>query len=49
MSKIEEITDDAPVNQPTVEEAGSDSEDSHAGHDDSGSRAQVPSTPDVVV
>lgn len=33
MSKIEEITDDAPVNQPTVEEADSDSDDSHAGHD----------------
>ncbi len=33
MSKIEEITDDAPANQPTVEEAESDSDDSHAGHD----------------
>lgn len=33
MSKIEEIPDDAPTNQPTVEEADSDSEDSHAGHD----------------
>jgi nascent polypeptide-associated complex subunit alpha len=34
MSKIEEIPDDeAPGNQPTVEEADSDSDDSHAGHD----------------
>jgi len=34
MSKIEEITDDTPTNQPTVEEVeDSDSEDSHAGHD----------------
>jgi len=34
MSKIEEIEDDdAPaLNQPTVEEVASDSEDSHAGH-----------------
>ena len=36
MSRIEEITDDVPVNQPTVEEADdSDSDDSHAGHDHS--------------
>src|SRR5271155_1107694 len=34
MSKIEETDDDAPaVNNPTVEEADSDSDDSHAGHD----------------
>jgi nascent polypeptide-associated complex subunit alpha len=33
MSKIEELPDDAPTNQPTVEEADSDSDDSHAGHD----------------
>jgi nascent polypeptide-associated complex subunit alpha len=34
MSKIEEILDDdVPGNQPTVEEAESDSDDSHAGHD----------------
>src|SRR5277367_1097608 len=33
MSKIEEIDDDVPTNQPTVEEADSDSDDSHAGHD----------------
>jgi len=33
MSKIEEISEDTPAQQPTVEEADSDSEDSHAGHD----------------
>lgn len=33
MSKVEELPDDTPTNQPTVEEASSDSEDSHAGHD----------------
>ena|SRR5437667_5713209 len=33
MSKIEELPDDVPSNQPTVEEADSDSDDSHAGHD----------------
>lgn len=32
MSRIEEL-DDVPTNQPTVEEADSDSDDSHAGHD----------------
>ena len=32
MSKIEELPDDVPTNQPTVEEADSDSDDSHAGH-----------------
>ena len=33
MSKFEELPDDVPSNQPTVEEADSDSDDSHAGHD----------------
>jgi nascent polypeptide-associated complex subunit alpha len=36
MSKIVELPDDVPTNQPTVEEADSDSDDSHAGHDHSG-------------
>ena len=40
MSKIEELPDDTPTNQPTVEEAESDSEDSHAGHDH-GDRAET--------
>jgi len=49
MSKIEEILDDAvPSNQPTVEEADSDSEDSHAGHDH-GAPGTIPAGATVTV
>jgi nascent polypeptide-associated complex subunit alpha len=50
MSKIEEITDDTPTNQPTVEEVDSDSDDSHAGHDHGdGGEATIPAGSSVAV
>ena len=49
MSKIEEINDDAPVNQPTVEEADSDSDDSHAGHDHGDHSESIPAGSSVSV
>ena len=48
MSKIEEITDDIPSNQPTVEEVDSESDDSHAGHDH-GAEATIPAGASVAV
>jgi nascent polypeptide-associated complex subunit alpha len=47
MSRIEEITDDAPSNQPTVEEADSDSDDS--GHDHDHDEATIPAGASVAV
>jgi len=48
MSRIEELPDETPANQPTVEEADSDSEDSHAGHDH-GETATIPAGANVRV
>jgi len=47
MSKIEEITDDLPTNQPTVEEADSDSDDSDHEHGDG--EATIPAGSSVTV
>ena len=48
MSKIEEIIDDVPTNQPTVEEAESDSDSSHEGHEHGG-ETTIPSGAGVTV
>jgi nascent polypeptide-associated complex subunit alpha len=47
-AKIEEITEDVIANQPTVEEADSDSDDSHAGHDH-GAEGTIPAGANVAV
>ena len=49
MSKIEELPDDTPTNQPTVEEAESESEDSHAGHDHGDHAETIPAGSSVSV
>jgi nascent polypeptide-associated complex subunit alpha len=49
MSRIEELPDDTPTQQPTVEEAGSDSEDSHAGHDHGEGGESIPAGSSVSV
>lgn len=49
MSKIEELPEDTPTNQPTVEEAESDSDDSHAGHDHGEEGETIPAGASVAV
>src|ERR1700737_4424869 len=50
MSKITELEDDIPAQQPTVEEADSDSDDSHAGHDHApGEHGTIPSGASVSI
>jgi nascent polypeptide-associated complex subunit alpha len=49
MSRIEELPDDAPTNQPTVEEVDSDSDDSHEGHAHGGHSESIPAGASVSV
>jgi nascent polypeptide-associated complex subunit alpha len=48
-AKIEEISDDIIANQPTVEEADSDSDDSHAGHGHDDESTTIPAGASVAV